>query len=305
MPVLFTCPHCKSKTLVEPEFLGHAGACADCGKPITVPALQEDGRAVLAASQGTTRTKRLRWIGITCVVVLSLIGATALLVRYGDEGYSQVRANIVRGGCRNNARLIAQALNAYADDYKTYPPPIVTDSKGKPLYSWRVLLLPYLQQQALYDKFALAEPWDSETNHPLAYSIPSVYSSPASSGWGEYSYGLITGPGTLFPQSGPLGPDDISDPLQLTLLVVEMARPPNSQQVWTQPGDLDFSAMVPAIGMQPGVEIGGNHKGGAVAATCDGRDHFLPDSLSASEIAALITPNGGEPLRDDLLDAWD
>ena len=75
--------------------------------------------------------------------------------------------------------------------------------------------------------------------------------------------------------------------------------------MWTQPGDLDITKMVPAINAKPGVEIGGNHVGGATAATCDGRDHFLSERLSASEIRGLITPRGSEPLPDDLLDAWE
>ena len=233
-----------------------------------------------------------------------------LLFRYGLAGARQLQANSMRGGCRNNLRLIAEALNAYADDYGSYPTPVVTDASGKPLYSWRVLILPYLGYDALHDAFRLDEPWDSESNTDLGYQRPSEYGSPAAGDtWEEPNYMLITGPGTLFPASGPFAPSKIIDDPSQTLLVVEVARPANpmgvSELIWSQPGDLDIAQMTFMIGTKDGVEIGGNHDGGATAATCDGRDHFLSKSLSPAEVRALATPSGGEPLRDDLLDNWE
>ncbi|QDV54534.1 DUF1559 domain-containing protein [Rosistilla oblonga] len=310
MPLLFTCPHCQTQTLVETQYAGQAGACAACGKPITVPDFQEETGSI-AMEPRKSIGRPIRLIATICVAAVVVLAGGMLMFRYGVSGIAQIRANSLRGACRNNVRLIAAALNAYADDYGTYPTPMVTDAAGKPMYSWRVLILPYLGHQSLYDQFNLAEPWSSETNMALAYSRPAEYGSPAvgSNVWSEPNYMLITGPGTLFPASGPLSPRDVIDRPDQTLLVVEVARPANpmagNELLWTQPADLDVAKMVPAINGKDGVEIGGNHEGGATAATSDGRDHFLSESLSAGEIRGLITPRGGEPLPDDLLDDWE
>ena len=306
MPLLFTCPHCETRTLVEDQFAGQAGACASCGKPITVPEVQEDGSIGDAPKQ--KNTQRIRTIASIAVSVVVLSAGAFLLFKYGIEGVAQMQANATRNGCRQNASQIATALNAYADDYGSYPTPVVKDKNGKALYSWRVLILPYIGMQGQYDQFKLDEPWDSESNMQIAYNRPALFASPAADGygWGETNYMLITGPGTLFPATGPLSLDDIADRPQQTLLVVEVARPSGAREsYWTQPSDLDISKMTPSIGTNDGVEIGGNHEDGATAATCDGRSHFLPATLTTGQIRALITPAGGEPLRDDLLDVWE
>lgn len=310
MPLLFKCPHCQTQTLVEKQFAGQAGACAACGKPITVPHFEEDSGDIAAPDRKRVGPP-VRWIATICIAVVAVLACGTLLFRYGISGVAQVRANSLRGACRNNARLIATALNEYADDYGSYPTPTVTDAAGKPLYSWRVLILPYLGYQRQYEEFDLTQPWDSEANLASSYNRPREYGSPAvgNNVWTETNYMLVTGPGTLFPATGPMGPADVRDRPNQTLLVVEVARPANptgnNELVWTQPGDLDITRMVPAINGKPGVEIGGNHVGGATAATCDGRDHFLSETLSAGEIRGLITPRGSEPLPDDLLDAWE
>ncbi|MEZ6089113.1 MAG: DUF1559 domain-containing protein [Pirellulaceae bacterium] len=294
--------------MVDQQFAAHAGACVECGKPITVPEFHENDTIVQAKQTHVGNNRMLRKIALGCIAAALVATGGYVLFQYGLAGALRIQANTIRGACRNNARQIAAALNAYADDYGTYPTPTVTDSAGQPMYSWRVLLLPYLGQERLYEQFNLNEPWNSPQNLQLMYNRPSEYGSPAAGGnaWSEPNYMLITGPGTLFPSSGPRKPNDVLDRPEQTLLVVEVARPMGSNELaWTQPGDLDVTAMVPAINGKDGVEIGGNHEGGATAATCDGRDHFLPTSLSPGEIRALITPAGGEPLRDDLLDIWE
>lgn len=308
MPLLFTCPHCQTKTLVENEFAGKAGACASCDKPITVPSLQDDG------SIGTTpdqqrRGKTVRLIASICVSLVVICSVVFLIFKYGSAGFSTMQANALKTACKDNAKQIAAALKEYEDDYGTFPTPVVKDANGKALYSWRVLILPYLGYQTLYQSFDLNEPWDSEANMNVAMNRPDEFGSPAASGygWSETNYMLLTGPGTIFPDAGPLALDDVLDSHAQTLLVVEVARPSNTSALryWTEPMDLDISRMARTIGTKNGTEIGGNHADGATAATCDGLPHFLSKTLTPEEVRALSSPAGGEPLRDDLLDNWD
>lgn len=213
----------------------------------------------------------------------------------------------MQNGSVRNLEKIAAALNAYAMDHGTYPVPVTLDSAGRPMHSWRVLILPYLGEQALFDQFDLNKPWDHEDNLAAAMDMPSVYQHPANdtaNSFGVSAYYLITGPNTLFPKSGPLGPDRITDRSSQTILVVAAQSPPGLTAIgkWAQPGDLDSRKMQGVINGTMGVEIGGYLESGATFATADGRGHFVGDDVPATTVNALITPRGGEPLADDTLD---
>src|SRR5262249_30640220 len=83
---------------------------------------------------------------------------------------------------RENLKTIARAMHDYTDEHDNrLPPRVVYNRDGKPLYSWRVLLLPYLGPEAkeLYGHFHLDEPWDSPHNCKLLSHMPGVYASPA------------------------------------------------------------------------------------------------------------------------------
>src|SRR5206468_8126418 len=78
----------------------------------------------------------------------------------------------------NNLKQIAIAMHSYHDTYNGFPPAAVCDKTGKPLLSWRVLILPYVEQGELYKEFKLDEPWDSEHNKKLIAKMPNVYALP-------------------------------------------------------------------------------------------------------------------------------
>ncbi len=191
-----------------------------------------------------------------------------------------------------NMKSIAVALNAYADRHGTYPPPVVFDLQGKPLYSWRVLILPFLGYDDLYKRFELKQPWDSVANSNLQRGMPAEFASPnspdATSGH-ETNYVLITGAGTLFPPSGPLSPKNIDKP---TILLVET----NNNIQWSAPGDIDIGRSF-KVGNKPMVDVGGLHKGSFTAMTVDEESLRIPSTVPQSVLDALVTPNGGEKVQ--------
>ena len=71
-------------------------------------------------------------------------------------------------------------MHNYHDTYGTFPPAATTDGADKPLLSWRVAILPFLEQQPLYEQFHLDEPWDSPHNKTLIEQMPQVYAIPGS-----------------------------------------------------------------------------------------------------------------------------
>jgi prepilin-type processing-associated H-X9-DG protein len=202
----------------------------------------------------------------------------------------KTRRDIV--ACKQNLKRIAQALNAYSADYGSYPPPVTRDASGRPMHSWRVLILPYLGEKRLYNSYDLSQPWDSPTNSMLQARIPGVFVSPANTKAGmvgESSYMLVTGPRTMFPPTGPIKPDAIGDGAGNTLLVVETN---NTTIPWTSPTDLDVTALPAQIGFLGG--LGGNHQGGATVVFADGEAGWLPSDTNRNVVDGLLSPNGGE-----------
>jgi hypothetical protein len=79
----------------------------------------------------------------------------------------------------NNLKQIALAMHNYLSVYNTFPPAYIASKDGKPLLSWRVQILPYIEEGRLYEEFHLDEPWDSEHNKALVAKMPKIYAPPA------------------------------------------------------------------------------------------------------------------------------
>jgi len=209
--------------------------------------------------------------------------------------WPQLRQNIERsaqGRDLDNMRSIAMALNAYSDRYGTYPPPVVYDLQGKSLYSWRVLILPFMGYEDIYKQFDLRQPWDSVANSNLHRTMPSEYASPNSSDASsnhETNYVLITGAGTLFPPAGPLAPKNIDRP---TLLLVET----KNNTIWCAPGDIDLGRSF-RVGNKPMFDVGGLHKNSFTAMTVEEESMRIPSNVPQVVLGALVTPNGGENVQ--------
>lgn len=228
--------------------------------------------------------------GAGVIAIARIGGSAAAKVRQGRERLASIR----------NMEKIVAALNAYAADHGAYPAPAITSRTGNPLLSWRVLILPYLGEETLYDQFALGRAWDDALNQQFTYgNMPAIYRHPNSQAWGtETAYHLVTGNGTLFPPSGPLGPKQVTDGATKTLLLVEA----RSSSIWTEPVDVDVIASGGDLSSTTVGGLGSVSVGGMCVVTVDGRGHFLSDTTPPMTINALITPRGGEPLPDDVLD---
>jgi hypothetical protein len=186
--------------------------------------------------------------------------------------------------------------------YGRLPPAVVTSPDGKPLYSWRVAVLPFLEEQALYKEFHLDEPWNSPHNKALLEKIPRYYRPVLGAGSddpGLTRYQVFIGPGTAFERGG-LTWDDFPDGFTDTFLVVEAAEP----VPWSKPTDLayDPGGPLPPLGgvFKKSVlflcyEVG--RRPGFVACFADGRTRFIYDSTDEKTIRALITRNGGEKVH--------
>ena len=146
-------------------------------------------------------------------------------------------------------------MHNYHEGRKALPPAYTLDAQGKPLLSWRVHLLPYLDEQALYKQFKLDEPWDSPHNKKLIAKMPDVFRSPVSTAKpGETVYLAPQMPGSVMQKpEGRLIAEakqgrgarfrDIMDGTSNTVVIVEVGG--QSAQIWTKPADLKIDPKQP------------------------------------------------------------
>lgn len=199
----------------------------------------------------------------------------------------------------NNLKQIAVALHNFHDTNKALPPPAVCDADGKPLLSWRVLILPFIEQADLYKEFKLDESWDSEHNLSLLPRMPKLYAAGRGKTKAPHTtfYQVVVGPGTAFELRlgtrpfGARGPKltEFQDGTSNTLLVVEAGE----AVPWTKPADVKFDPKGPSP------RLGGAFAPGFHAALGDGGVRFFTKPPADRTLRALITRNGGEKIPDD------
>ena len=228
-------------------------------------------------------------------LVLVILGACLLV-----PCTQQVRISEARTLSVNNLRNIAIALHGYHDTYKRLPPAVVRDQEGKPLYSWRVLILPWLEYAHLYNAFHLDEPWNSPHNKALAERTPPCYYTLKFPNDPDATtrYQVFTGPGTAFERAG-LTWNDFPDGVAETVLVVEAGTP----VFWSEPADLTYDPNGPlpplGAGFSRPIRLAcynvGRQRGFNVA-FADGSWRFLRDNADEQTLRGLITRNGGEAI---------
>ena len=191
----------------------------------------------------------------------------------------------------NNLKQLALAVHNYADVNGRLPADIV-GKDGKPLLSWRIELLPYLEQEPLYRQFRRDEPWDSEHNKTLLAKMPDVFASPRVKvkAAGHTVYQGFAGPGALFEPGKRRAFAGIPDGTSNTILAVESS----VAVAWTKPADLPFDEKkdLPDIGKAYG--------GKPLAVLCDGSVRVLDlTKMSPRTLKAAITVGGAEVLGAD------
>jgi hypothetical protein len=191
----------------------------------------------------------------------------------------------------NNLKHLGLAMHNFHDSFRRFPAPANYDKDGKPLLSWRVHVLPYVEQSSLYQQFRLNEPWDSPHNRALIEKMPRIYRSPKSKlgGQGRSNYVVPVGPATMFPGKEGISLAEVKDGTSNTLMVLEVGD--QQAPIWTRPDDWPFDPKDPAKG------LGGLYAGGFWATMADGSAHFLALPHDAARLAALLTRAGGEVIR--------
>lgn len=175
-----------------------------------------------------------RWLAWLAVAVVAGLIVVSLLLPMTRRGAPEAAR---RSFCSMKLRSIAQAMLVYEQEHGTLPPACTRDADGRPLHSWRTLLLPYLEERELYDSIDLTKPWDDPANAAARKRMPQVYRCPSStSPDGHTTYMVVVSPDGCFRAEGSVGVEEVARP-PTTLLVAEF---PSSRAVpWMAPEDAD------------------------------------------------------------------
>ncbi|HVS35105.1 MAG TPA: DUF1559 domain-containing protein, partial [Gemmataceae bacterium] len=141
----------------------------------------------------TQRTRLLSIVARSAICIALTVAALFLAMRPdgraadktdppkdGADAVDNVRDAARRATMVNDLKQLGLAVHNYHDANGAFPKPAIYDKDGKPLLSWRVMLLPYLEQNELYQQFHLDEPWDSDHNKKLLEKMPKVFAPPDS-----------------------------------------------------------------------------------------------------------------------------
>ena len=201
----------------------------------------------------------------------------------------QVREATEMSRSVDNLKQIGLAMHNYHSTHDTFPPAYRVDANQKPLLSWRVLILPYLDERKLYDEFHLDEPWDSPVNKPLIARMPKIYASPFEGrplvAEGKTIYLTPRGKMTVFPGESAIKIKDISDGISNTIMILEAGDA--DAVIWTKPDDWEVETRFPP----PQKRL--------IVAFSDGSVKTLPEALKPENLKKLLTRNGGEVLSAD------
>jgi RNA polymerase sigma factor (sigma-70 family) len=236
-------------------------------------------RELTVALESTQITQEKQFVRGTAETKAPLVGMLLPAVQ-------KVRVAAKRTQSANNLKQIALAMHNYHDTYGRFPPQAISTKDGKPLLSWRVAILPFIEQDNLYKQFKLDEPWDSEHNKKLIDKMPQIYApvSATTKNPFETFYQAFAGKGTVFEPGEKITFASIPDGTSNTLMIVEAG----DSVPWTKPEDLPFDPSKPLP------KLGAEFPDVFLAALCDGSVREISKNIDPNLLKLLIIRNSGE-----------
>ncbi|OHB66263.1 MAG: hypothetical protein A2V70_04930 [Planctomycetes bacterium RBG_13_63_9] len=235
----------------------------------------------------------LRGLLASVAVVALICGLSSYWWRKAEEG--RIRKDNLP--CMCNLKQLGVVLWSYRKEHGCFPPAYICEKNGKPMHSWRVLILPYLESGDLYGKYDFSEPWNGPNNRRLATlsadSIPGVFQCPRAGTKGTFftNYVAVVGPETMWPGSRsrrlPHGPRSGSQ----TIMLVEVS---NSDIHWMEPRDLTFEQAIKGIQPETGLGISSKHPNGVIYMNADGSVHLMRRDIDPEELRKVLTRDAAQ-----------
>ncbi|OWK36332.1 DUF1559 domain-containing protein [Fimbriiglobus ruber] len=269
------------------------GVLALCGGLTAIPAIICGVIGVRRAGRRGGAGRGKARVGLALGVIMAIV-APAVLV----PGIDRIHDNATRARSVNNVKQILLGAAAYNDEHNKFPTPYVRPPAGQSApadpagrLSWRVSLLPYIEQGSLYKQIRLDEAWDGPANGPLTNRRIPTYQDPARAGPepdNQTPYRVFVGAGAFFDEAKPRRSfANVVD--GNVILLVEAAQ----TVPWAQYNELPFTSDGP---LPP---LGAPHRDVFLVGMIDGSARWIKKSVSPEMLRAAITPDGGEPIAID------
>lgn len=261
---------------------------------------------VAAVTVGLAPTAYFGWKGIVSTICLTIAGllivfgqknaglALVVLLSLGQFFHPAIdgaREAILRSDCQNSLRTLTYAMHDYESKHGHFPPPFTTNNDGEPLHSWRVLLLPFLGEQELYDQIDKSKPWDHSANLQFHERMNVVFSCAAAtyhSRWrstgNSTPYVAVVGRRTGWQPKAKVTFGMIVDGASRTIAIVESA---NHRIPWMSPADPTLNSLLGKL------DFSNPHDGYLNASFFDGSVHLLSNDLGSDQITEMLLIDDG------------
>lgn len=224
----------------------------------------------------------------TLIEFLVVVGIIGLLIALLLPATRSAREPARRSQCVNNLKQIALALHNYEQAHKALPPAYTVDAMGRPLHSWRTLILPYMEQHQIYQTIDLSKPWDDPANARAMATTVHPFRCPGAVGpQNTTTYLAVAAHNGCFLPTESRRLAEITDAHGSTLMVIEAGE--ENAVPWMAPVDADESLV-----MRLGPTSKLHHPGGTNACNVDGSVRFLKASTPATVRRALVSIAGGD-----------
>lgn len=219
--------------------------------------------------------------------VNSQMATIGVLVALLLPAVQSARGAAIRAQSSNNMKQIGLGMHNYYSAYNTLPTQAKTGPDGKPLLSWRVHLLPFLEEQELYNQFHLDEPWDSEHNKTLIEKMPAVFRNPASTAKTPKSnYVVPVGKDTLFGSPDGVKFAQVTDGLSNTIMALEVDDA--SAVIWTKPDDFAITDESSLAKLRP------TPNGGFNVLMADGSVRYISATVEPATLLNMLRKSDGK-----------
>ena len=257
-------------------------------------------------------------VGIVASLFVAVVWRMALLNRFrigclewtfvllvpGAMMFAVAISSLLRDGhgdsnrqtCSNNLRQFTLALAIYAQSKGQLPQAIVSDPDGRPLHSWRIAIMPRIEQAELAEAYDWTEPWNSRHNAQLLMAPIEIFRCPSDRKFFQEkeslpttNYFAVVGPQTAWPPDRGMAFDEITDGRDQTILLLEAA---GLNVPWGEPRDLSYEEALEILTSVSDERIA--HRDGINAAFASGTVRFLPVPMKREMAEALLTAHGGD-----------
>jgi hypothetical protein len=192
------------------------------------------------------------------------------------------------------------AVANYAHTHKHYPPAFVAGKDGRPAHSWRTLILPYINGKELFDAVQFEEPWNSDSNQPLAPQMPRTYALHGEEYKGNTTtnYLAVVGAETMWPGATGLPVDVLKDRSSRTIMIVENK---GAKVHWMEPRDLQFASMDFTLGSANGIS---SRFVDPAVVTADCSVRRITPNITPETLIALLSVTSKDNIGLDENDGW-